>query len=43
MSGVLGTQQGAPGGSSNTFYINGVGVGGNLSRGGGGLLVLVEV
>ena len=38
-----GTQQGSPGGSGNSFYITGVGIGGNLSRGGGGLLVLVEV
>lgn len=38
-----GTQQGSPGGSGNSFYITGVGIGGNVSRGGGGCLVLIEV
>jgi hypothetical protein len=33
----------SPAGSTQDFYISGVAVGGNLSRGGGGLLVLVEV
>lgn len=38
-----GTQNGDPGGSGNSFYIDGVGVSGNLSRGGGGCIVLIEV